>query len=81
RDVPYGRPASSDSPKPMVAQVSRVLPGSKADLAGLRPGDVIIQADGHRMPKARTVGQSVKDGSVILLVRRGQSSFYAALKR
>ena len=81
RDVSYGKAPSPDRKPPQVAQVFRVQPGSRADLAGLRAGDVIVQADGKSMPSAGDVGTAVKDGSVLMLVRRGQSSFYAALKR
>jgi len=65
----------------MVAQVIQVQAGSTADLAGLRPGDVIIQADGKSMPTMAQVADELKDGSVLLLVRREQGAFYAALKR
>ena len=81
RDVSYGSPPSSDKPAPQIAQVVQVVPGSRADLAGLRPGDIIVQADGKSMPTTGDVGNAVKDGSVLLLVRRGQSAFYAAIKR
>lgn len=81
RDIAYGSAPSSDKPPPMVAQVIQVQAGSTADLAGLRPGDVIIQADGKSMPTMAQVADELKDGSVLLLVRRDQGAFYAALKR
>lgn len=81
RDISYGTAPSSDQSPPQVAQVVQVQPGSSADLAGLRVGDVIIQADGKSMPTTADVGNAAKDGSVLMLVRRGQSAFYAALKR
>jgi len=81
RDVTYGPAPSSDQRPPQVAQVVQVLPGSSADIAGLRPGDVIIQADGKSMPTMAQVADALKDGNVLLLVRRGQGAFYAALKR
>lgn len=81
RDISYGKAPSSDQRPPQVAQVVGVQPGSSADLAGLRMGDVIIQADGKSMPATADVGNAAKDGSVLMLVRRGQSAFYAALKR
>ncbi len=81
RDISYGTAPSSDQRPPQVAQVVQVQPGSSADLAGLRAGDVIIQADGKSMPSTADVGNAAKDGSVLMLVRRGQGAFYAALKR
>ena len=81
RDAAYGTPPKAGDPTPMIAQVGQVLPGSIADLAGLRPGDFILQADGKRMPKAEDVVAEAKDGRVLLLVRRGQDTFYAALRR
>lgn len=81
RDVAYGPAPRSDQPPPQVAQVVRIDPGSHADLAGLRPGDLIVQADGKTMPTATEVGQAIQDGSVLLLVRRANASFYTALKK
>jgi len=81
RDIPYGRSRSSDQPAPKVAQVVRVQPGSRADRAGLRPGDVIIRADDEAMPDTTDVRDAFKDGSVLLLLRRERNAFYAALKR
>ena len=81
RDIAYGASRNSDQRPPMVAQVVQVLPGSGADLAGLQAGDIIMQADGKLMPNSADVAAAAQDGRVLLLVRRGQDTFYAALKR
>ena len=81
RDVPHSQAASSDQSPPMVAKVVQIVPGSQADLAGLRVGDLIVQADAKAMPTTAAVSEAAQDGRVLLLVRRGQETFYAALKR
>jgi len=65
--------------------VTRVEPGSAADEAGLREGDWITQV--NRQPVKtladynREMARSPKNRSVLLLVRRGESSLFLALKR
>jgi S1-C subfamily serine protease len=81
RDALYGTAGTPKAAPARIAQVVGVEPGTLADQAGLRPGDVIVQADGRSMPTSEQVGQALQDGGVLLLVRRGDSSFYAALRR
>ena len=65
--------------------VSSVAPGSVADEAGLRTGDVITQINRRPVKNMadynREVGASEKGKSVLFLVRRGQSSVFLALKK
>ena len=61
--------------------VTHVAPGSPADLAGLKPGDVIVEADGIPDPTSQQVQDSWHDGQLVLRLKRQDSFFYAALKR
>jgi serine protease Do len=58
-----------------------VAPGSSADRAGLRPGDLIIEADGATAPDAAAMTKAARDGRLLLRIRRGDRPFYAALRR
>jgi serine protease Do len=64
--------------------VSSVQPGSRADEAGLRARDVIIEVnrepigDVHSYEKA--LQQGGKDRNVLLLIKRGEKTEYIALK-
>ena len=65
--------------------VTEVKPGSAADEAGLRAGDLIAQVNRRPVKNLadynREMTRSEKDKSVLLLVRRGQGSVFLALKR
>ncbi len=61
------------------ALVTDVSPGSDADRAGLRRGDVILQADGADVSSPAAVTGALGDGSALLRVRRGENSFYTVL--
>ncbi len=66
--------------KPMPV-VTAITPGSAADRAGLKPGDVIVEADGTQEPTANQLADAAKDGQVLVRVRRRDASFYAALRK
>jgi serine protease Do len=68
------------SARPMPV-VTAIAPGSAADRAGLKPGDVIVEADGVQEPSANQLADAAKDGAVLVRVRRRDASFYAALKK
>ena len=64
--------------------VARVSPGSSADEAGIRPGDVILEVN-HRPVKARdefetVLQQQSGESSLLFLVRRGDSTRFIAMK-
>jgi len=63
--------------------VSEVDPGSHADEAGLKPGDVIQQVNHQAVTNMReytqAVGASKKDDSVLLLVDRGGNTLFLAV--
>ena len=61
--------------------VTAVVPGSAADRAGLKGGDVIIEVDSIQDPTSLQVQQQAADGQILLRLRRGDSAFYAALKK
>ena len=68
------------SPKPLPI-VTVIAPGSSADRAGLKPGDVIVEADGIQEPNSNQLSEAAKDGQLIVRVRRRDASFYAAMKK
>jgi S1-C subfamily serine protease len=64
-----------------VPVVTSITPGSSADRAGLKPGDVIVEADGLQDPNATQLADAAKDGQLLLRVRRHEAAFYAAMKK
>jgi Do/DeqQ family serine protease len=65
-------------PLPVLTQVA---PGSSADRAGLRSGDVIVEANGTVDPNSGQLAEFAKGGALLLRVKRGDAFFYAALKK
>ena len=68
------------SPKPLPI-VTSIAPGSAADRAGLKPGDVIVECDGISEPNSNQLSEQAKDGQLLVRVRRRDASFYAAMKK
>lgn len=81
QNVQAGAPARAELPPPTAAQIVAVTPGSPADRAGLRPGDIVLQVDGASRPDAAQVVKATEDGHALLLVQRRQGTFYAAVHR
>jgi serine protease Do len=65
-------------PLPVVTQVT---PGSSADREGLRVGDVIVEANATTDPTSAQVAELARAGALLLRLKRGDSYFYAALKK
>jgi len=61
--------------------VVNVMPGSVADRANLRRGDVIVSADRQGAREPADVVNALADGSALLQVERGESAFFVALSR
>jgi serine protease Do len=77
-----GLPGSKGSQGVLVADVQ---PGSPADLAGVHPGDILLSVNRqpvHSAKQAVEVISKVKDShSLLLLLRRSEGTFFAALAK
>jgi len=81
RDLTAQQSTQMGLPAKALPVITAVTPGSAADRAGLKPGDVIVEVDGILEPTSVQVQQSAADGQVVVRVRRRDNSFYAALKK
>jgi len=63
--------------------VTDVAPDGPADEAGILRGDIIIEVDRKTIENVGDLARKLDDskGSVLMLVRRGESSLYVPLKR
>ena len=63
--------------------VADVQSGGRAADAGLRPGDVIVEVDRQAGQRSGALRAALKNGSrpALLLVHRGDASFFATLER
>ncbi|MFZ0240856.1 MAG: DegQ family serine endoprotease [Desulfobacterales bacterium] len=64
--------------------ISAVQPGSAADSAGLRPGDLIVEANRHKVDDLQGYQQAIKNvkpgSNLLLLVQRDSGSFFVVLQ-
>lgn len=81
------RPAESDGgdePAPAGVLVSGVQPGSPAAASGIRGGDVILEMDRKPVASVADVKQVLSEtdaeSALVLLVKRGEGSFYVVIK-
>jgi Do/DeqQ family serine protease len=81
RDLTPQQASQAGLPAKPLPVVTTITPGSAADRAGLKPGDVIVEADGVQDPTANQLSEAAKDGALLVRVRRRDASFYAALKK
>ncbi|MRG94118.1 trypsin-like peptidase domain-containing protein [Polyangium spumosum] len=63
-----------------LAQIVAVSPDSPADRAGLKRGDVVLEADFSRLPTSADVQKAAQDGRLLLRVRRDKATFYTAVR-
>ncbi len=65
------------------AVITRVYPGGVAELAGLRRGDVIVEVDRETVSGGLDAEQKLRkaDERTLLVIRRGDASFFTALAR
>ncbi len=65
--------------------VTQVAPGTPAAQAGLKRGDVILEADRHQVSAPAQLEAALaklkKGQGVLLLIQRGQNSLFAVLKK
>jgi Do/DeqQ family serine protease len=81
RELSPQQAQSMGLPAKSLSIISQVTPGSAADRAGLKVGDIIVEADGTADPTPAQVQQAAADGVLVLRVRRRDSFFYAALRK
>ncbi len=82
-DVPTAR--SAGLALPMGAAVREVRPGSAAEQAGMRKGDVILKVDDSNITTAERVSKALSHlqggGVARLVVRRGQETVFVGLRK
>jgi len=61
--------------------LSGVDTGSAAERAGLRPGDVVIEADRGPVRNKADFTRAARDGRVVLYIGREERRFYTVLTR
>ena len=73
----------SDAGAGEAAPVTEVQPGSPADEAGLRRGDVIIEVNRIEIADLGELREQLKSGdkTVLMLIRRDDSTLYLPMKR
>ena len=67
------------------ALVAEVQPGSPADLAGMRSGDIVVSVNRHPVNSAKQAAEEISKAketdSILLLVKRDEGTFFAALSK
>ncbi|MDB4946013.1 MAG: HtrA protease/chaperone protein [Labilithrix sp.] len=81
RDLTAAQAQQLGLPQKPLPIITTIVPGSAADRAGLKPSDVIIEADGIAEPSSNQLSEAAKDGQLLVRVRRRDASFYAAMKK
>lgn len=81
RDLTGPQATQLGLPNQAVSIVTSITPGSSADRAGLKVGDVIMEADGAQNPSSGQLAEAAKDGMLLVRVRRREGTFYAAMKK
>ena len=60
-----------------------MAPDSPADMAGIQQGDIIQEVNRHQVNSTQEAQSQIEKSkdTVLLLVKRGQSSLFAALEK
>lgn len=69
-----------DEAKKVFVQIGSVTADSPADRAGLKAGDVVLEADFKHLPNAADIKKAAEDGKLLLRVRRDKTTFYTAVR-
>jgi len=64
-----------------LTEIANVATDSPADRGGVKPGDVVLEADGVKQPSKAQLTEASKDGRLLLRLKRGAASFWVALKK
>ncbi|MGH7272465.1 MAG: trypsin-like peptidase domain-containing protein, partial [Polyangiaceae bacterium] len=75
RDLTPEQSIESGLPARPLPIVTRVVPGSTADRAGLRADDVIVEVNAVADPTSVKVAEIAKSGSLLLRLKRGDAYF------
>jgi S1-C subfamily serine protease len=67
-------------PRGIGVMITDVLRGGAADRAGLRVGDVIVEADGNPVRVPEDLVSAVRDRQVVMLVRRNATQEYVGIE-
>ena len=81
RDITPQQASSIGLAAKPIAVVASVTPGSSADRAGVKSGDIIVEADGVADPNVAQVQQVAQDGVVVMRLKREDATFYTAVRR
>ena len=81
RDLTSEQAAAAGHPATAACQIVQVVVGSAADRAGVRVGDLIVEADGTLDPSADAVQKALSDGHALVRVRRRDGMFYTVIRR
>jgi Do/DeqQ family serine protease len=81
RDLAPGQSAQMGLGGKSLPIVTQIAPGTVADRAGLKVGDIIVECNGTADPTSASIAESAKNGPLLLRVHRGDNYFYAALKK
>jgi S1-C subfamily serine protease len=81
RDLTPQQATQLGLPAKQLPVVTNVAPGSSADRAGIKAGDVIVEVDGIVDPTAQQLQEASRDGQLLLRIRRRDAAFYTALKK
>lgn len=81
RDVALDAQKPKGSAGSVVSVVVEVAADSMAERAGVRAGDLILDADNIRLPTTDQVHQAAQDGRLLLRLRRKSATFFTALRR